>query len=153
MCSTLSAHQKKEAITRVIFNERLMTIEIIHRFSVHDAEHGVKKLFGKSADLIDDKKSQAQFADYVMQNFSMIKNVETALVLTSVGFEVDGRYLWVYQETALQSDISELSITHNALRDIWHDQVNLLNVERDKKVRSLIFRGSLDPQTIQFNDL
>ncbi|MFT5521867.1 MAG: hypothetical protein ACI9IA_002473 [Enterobacterales bacterium] len=160
MSSQLLAHQKKEAITRVIFNERLNNIEIIHRFSIHDAEHAAKMLFGKSTDLIDSPDSQEQFANYVLENFSISKNAETPITLTSVGFEIDARYIWIYQETALQSDIESLLITHNALRDVWPDQVNLLNVERTlkdslkgkgvgkKEVRSLVFKGSLAPKTL-----
>ena len=164
MSSQLLAHQKKEAITRVIFNDRLNNIEIIHRFSIHDAEHAAKMLFGISSDLIDSPDSQEQFANYVLENFSINKNAEIPIALTSVGFEIDARYIWIYQETALQSDIESLLITHNALREIWPDQVNLLNVERTlkgslkgslkgkgvgkKEVRSLVFKGSLAPKTL-----
>jgi hypothetical protein len=160
MSSQLLAHQKKEAITRVIFNERLNNIEIIHRFLIHDAEHATKILFGKSSDLIDSTNSQEQFANYVQENFSINKNAEIPLDLTTVGFEIDSRYIWIYQETALQSDIDNLLITHNALRELWSDQVNLLNVERtlksshqektegQKEVRSLVFKGSLAPKKL-----
>ena len=164
MSSQLLAHQKKEAITRIIFNERLNNIEIIHRFLIHDAEHAAKILFGNSSDLIDSNDSQEQFANYVLENFSINKNSETLLSLTTVGFETDARYIWIYQETALQSDIESLLITHNALRELWSDQVNLLNVERTikaapegnaekhtegkKDVRSLVFKGSLSPKTL-----
>lgn len=164
MSSQLLAHQKKEAITRIIFNERLNNIEIIHRFLIHDAEHAAKILFGKSSDLIDSKDSQEKFANYVLENFSINKNTEFPLDLTTVGFETDARYIWVYQETALQTDIESLLITHNALRELWAEQINLLNVERTlsdisendpngnlkgkKEVRSLVFKGSLSPKAL-----
>jgi len=164
MSSQLLAHQKKEAVTRILFNERLKTIEIIHRFLIHDAEHAAKKLLEKSADLIDDKVSQGQFADYVLDNFLIVKNTEVALELSTVGFEIDSRYIWIYQETALQSDIESLSITHNALRELWPEQVNLVNLEHtiehsadgsiegNKTVRSLVFKGSLQPKTLQLKN-
>ena len=148
------AHQKKEAITRVIFNERTASIEIIHRFSIHDAEHAAKQLFGKSSDIIDDETSQKQFADYVIQQFTLSSLTSESLPLMTVGFEVDGRFIWVYQETSLStataSKLKGLIVTNNALREVWSEQVNLLNVERNKKVHTLVFRGSLDPQQTKF---
>lgn len=150
MSGQLQAHQKKEAVTRVIFNQRTENIEIIHRFLIHDAEHAAKKLFGNTADLIENKTSQQQFSEYVVENFS-IKNLSNQpLPLSTVGFEIDGRYIWIYQETPLQSEIKGMTITNNALRELWSAQTNLLNIERNKKVRSLIFKGPLAEQTITF---
>ena len=115
----LSAHQKKEAITRVIFNQRTSNIEIIHRFSIHDVEHASKRLFGKSADILSDSTSQQQFTGYVNNNFTMKRLPGSVLTLTNIGFEVDDTYLWIYQETPLQEAIKGLLITHGALIDIW----------------------------------
>ncbi len=59
------AHQIKAAITTVLFNPRTENIEVMHRFNLHDAEHAVKALFDKHADIMDDIETQQQFADYV----------------------------------------------------------------------------------------
>lgn len=160
LSSPLLAHQQKEAVTRVIFNERTQSIEIIHRFLIHDAEHAAKKLFGKAVDIIDKRSSQQQFSNYVIENFSMhlitgTTSVIEAVVaqqvtLLTVGFEIDDRFIWIYQETPIIANIIGLSITHNALRDIWSVQVNLVNIERAKNIRSLIFKGSLGAQQIIF---
>ena len=58
------AHQIKAAITTVLFNPRTENIEVMHRFNLHDAEHAVKALFDKHADIMDDIETQQQFADY-----------------------------------------------------------------------------------------
>lgn len=150
--SELFAHQKKEAVTRVLFNPRTESIEIIHRFLIHDAEHVTKQLFGMHADLIGNPHSQSQFADYVVKNFKMSDLQGHALYLTTVGYELDGRYIWIYQETPLQSGLTGLTIVHNALREVWPSQLNLVNVERDKNVQSLVFKGPLSAQSIIFPD-
>ncbi|RLA04226.1 MAG: hypothetical protein DRQ47_03720 [Gammaproteobacteria bacterium] len=146
----LAAHQKKEAITRIIFNQRTSNIEIIHRFAIHDAEHASKKLFGTSFDILGNTFSQKHFADYVAKNFSLKNLSGDPLTISEVGFEIAGQYLWIYQETPLQADIKGFIIKNNALRDIWSDQVNLVNIERNKTVRSLIFKSSLDEQQLTF---
>ena len=136
------AHQKKEAITRVIFNSHTANIEIIHRFSIHDAEHASKKLFGSTVDIIGNSFSQKHFADYVNKNFKIKSLSDESLNRADVGFEIDGRNIWIYQESPLILDLKGLTISHGALREIWPEQVNLVNIERNKKVRSLVFKGS-----------
>ena len=52
LAAPLSAHQQKEAITRVLFNPRTGNIEVMHRFLLHDAEHAVKELVDAKADIL-----------------------------------------------------------------------------------------------------
>ncbi len=153
MSGQLFAHQKKESITTVIFNERTANIEIIHRFSIHDAEHSSKQIFGTTFDLLSDTTSQKHFADYINKNYSMKRLSGELLSLKTVGFEIDGRFIWSYQETLLINDLKGLIINQSALRDIWTEQVNLVNIERkDKKVRSLIFKGSVGEKSVVFEE-
>ena len=53
----VSAHQQKTAFSTVLFNPRSENIEIMHRFRVHDAEHAVKQILGKDADIINSRKT------------------------------------------------------------------------------------------------
>lgn len=136
----LPAHQQKAAITRVLFNERSGNIEVMHRFYLHDAEHAVREIFGKNADIIKDETTRARFSDYVNERFAMRADGE-ALELKPVGYEIEGRFFWVYVETAIPEILETLSIQHRALRDIWSAQSNLVNVERNGQVRSMRFAG------------
>ena len=52
------------------------------------------------------------------------------LSLSYVGEEVDGQFLWVYQEIPAQEGITAFTIENLALRDVWSDQSNLVNIER-----------------------
>ncbi len=150
---SLSAHQQKSAISTVLFNPRTKNIEIMHRFRVHDAEHAVKQIFGKSADIIDSKKTQAQFGNYVNQRFSLFDSNEQPMPLKMVGVELDGKFFWVYQETALSSlsnQLDNMTIRHDALRDIWPEQVNTINIEGKGKLQTLTFTDSVELLTLTF---
>jgi hypothetical protein len=75
-----------------------------------------------------------------------------AIALNYVGAEVDGQFLWVYQETSTIDSIASLTMVNMALRDVWPDQSNLVNVEREGEVYSVLFdagaevkRLSLEP--------
>jgi len=144
LASNSFAHQQKEAYITLLFSKNTGKLEVAHRFLLHDAEHIFSQLFdlkqlGFSADLLNDTQSQAAFASYVETHFELASSTLENLPLSSVGYEVEGKYLWVYQETPIPNGI-ELNIRHSALHELWPDQINHINVERDGKVRSIRLR-------------
>ncbi|MGB1263424.1 MAG: DUF6702 family protein [Cognaticolwellia sp.] len=143
------AHQQKSAISTVSFNPRTQNIEIMHRFRMHDAEHAVKHIFGKDADIISSTKTKAQFSNYVHQHFAMLAN-GSPLQLSQVGYENDGQFFWVYQETVEPPKLENLSIRHNALRDIWPSQVNTINIEGKGKLQTMTFSDSVELLKVEF---
>ena len=145
-----SAHQQKSAISTISFNPNTHNIEIMHRFRIHDAEHAVKHIFDKDADIIDSKKTQKQFNDYVNNHFSMFASGND-LKLTSVGYESDGQFFWVYQETPEPPALENLSIRHNALREIWENQVNTINIEGKGQLQTMTFSDSVELLEVKFN--
>ena len=147
---SLSAHQQKSAISTVLFNPRTENIEIMHRFRVHDAEHAVKEILGKDADIIDSKKTQEQFGEYVNQRFNLFDSDEQPLPLKMVGVELDGKFFWVYQETTQPTKMDNMTIRHDALRDLWPEQVNTINVEGKGKLQTLTFTDSVELLTLTF---
>lgn len=150
LSTSAMAHQKKEAITRVVFNERTGNIEVMHRFLLHDAEHAAKRLFGGEADIIKDAATQKQFADYVREQFSLSKPNGEALTLQPVGEETEGVFIWIYAEHPIPEKLDGLKMRHNALRELWPDQVNLVNIERDGEISTLIFRKGSTELTTDF---
>lgn len=145
------AHQQKAAITRVVFNERTGTMEVMHRFYLHDAEHAVRQLIDSDADMIASERTQALFAAYVQQQFSLHSPSGEYLVLSQVGHEVDGNFFWVYQERTLPTDVTALQVIHNALREVWPDQINTVNFERGGSVTTLTFQGSDETLTVSLD--
>lgn len=146
----VKAHQIKAAITTVLFNQRTENIEVMHRFNLHDAEHAVKALFDKHADIMDDVKTQQEFADYVAKHFAILDSEGKPLTLAEVGYEVEGKHFWVYQETAEPPALAGLQIRHDALRDLWPKQVNTLNVEGRGDVKTLTFADTVNLLEVSF---
>ena len=145
-----SAHQIKAAITTVLFNTRTENIEVMHRFNLHDAEHAVKVLFDKNADILDDKGTQKAFADYVAARFRLLDAQNDSLLLKTVGYETEGKFFWVYQETEQPPELEGLRIRHDALRDVWPAQVNTLNVEGQGDIKTLTFRDNVELLSVEF---
>ena len=143
------AHQQKEAITRVLFNPRTNNIEVMHRFLLHDAEHAVKELRHGDSDILNSTDDQTFFSEYVYQHFVIADQGGKVLPLNPVGHEIEGRFFWVYAETTIPDSIVSLTLSHDSLRDIWPEQVNLVNVERNGNVQSATFTGGSRELTIK----
>lgn len=144
------AHQQKMAITTVLFNPRTKNLEVMHRFDLHDAEHAVKEIFNGDADIINSKKTQTEFAQYVVERFTVYNMNKAELPLSLVGAELEGKHFWVYQETPAPEQLEGLYIQHNALRDIWHKQTNTINVEGKGNIQTLTFTDNTELLSVKF---
>ncbi len=145
-----AAHQQKESITRVLFNERTGNIEVMHRFLLHDAEHACRELFGGSFDLLGKREDRDRFERYVHDRFSLVDQDGVAIDLTPVGNEIENRFLWVYAEAPIPDELTAVIVSHYALRDVWPEQTNLVNLERDDAVRSATFYAGSGAIEIRF---
>ncbi|MFT4938028.1 MAG: hypothetical protein ACI88A_001051 [Paraglaciecola sp.] len=148
--SAVFAHQQKIAISTVLFNPRTQNIEVMHRFNMHDAEHAAREIFGKNADIIDSEKTKQQFSDYVNQRFEMHSENGQLLALKPVGYELVGKFFWVYQETVQPVTLKNITIRHDALRDVWPSQVNTINIEGRGDLQTLTFSDSIELLTVEF---
>lgn len=142
--SNVFAHQQKAAETTVQFNKRSGQLEVSHRFYLHDTEHAVQTLFDKKADILDSKKTQQQFANYVAKQFLIHTLTDQQLPLTDVGYEVEGKFFWVYQETAIPTTLEGVKLFNGSLRDLWPTQINMVNIEGKGHVRTLYFSENKD---------
>ncbi|ABE53701.1 putative orphan protein [Shewanella denitrificans OS217] len=136
------AHQQQETYTNVSFNQRSAMLEVQHRFYLHDAEHAAKRLLDKNSDLMSDPVSREAFAYYAIAKFALQDETKQTLPLNYVGTELDGKYLWVYQETPITDKMQDLWIKMSSLQEIWPLQINHINLEKDKKVTSVRLHAS-----------
>jgi len=170
LCTTSAAipadaHRLRAAITTLLFNDHSGRIEVMHRFYLHDAEHALTELMGRGADLFDSVEDRQRFAVYVHERFALgvFDGTDTLtgeaepddsaqpLTLRLVGAEIEDDSLWVYEAVALpDTPISGLQVSQRALQDIWPEQVNTVNIERDGRVSTLTFRADTPTQSIRF---
>lgn len=143
----LFAHQQKAAFSQVLMNPRSGMLEVAHRFWLHDAEHAVQQLFDSKADIIADEATQQRFASYVVERFSIREADGQPIVLSFVGAEIERNFIWIYQE-AKPPRTQRLTISHNALLDIWSGQENMLNVEGLGELKTVFFQAHQKEATI-----
>jgi len=122
----------------------------MHRFFRHDAEHALALIEGGQHDLIDSPAARTRFAAYVHERFEIAGIGVELAPLMLVGAELEGEHLWVYQRTAVVDGLTGLDVRFDALRDVWPDQVNTVNVERGGSVRTLVFAAEAAWQRLVF---
>ncbi|MEM7677531.1 MAG: DUF6702 family protein [Myxococcota bacterium] len=146
---SVQAHEQRASVTRITLNERNGNLEVMHRFAIHDVEHAGGKLFGESLDVLGEASDRQRFENYVHGQFSLSDQDGNAIALTPVGNEVDGRYLWVYAETTMPSELTSLVVYHGALHEVWSGQSNLVNVAIGGEIKSATFVPGSGPTTIR----
>lgn len=134
--STSFAHQQKEAYISLLFNDRTGNIEVSHRFLLHDAEHGLGAVLKGAGDLSVDPLTQQKFFDYVQQHFAVATDNNELIVLEPIGYEVEGKFFWVYQEARIPKS-KTIKLRHSALHELWPTQTNHINVEKDGWIKSV----------------
>ncbi len=150
-----NAHQQKTAVTRLLFNENSGNLEVMHRLFLHDAEHAASVVFGEKQDLIESADSRALFGSYVVNRFAVQATQADGstheVFLDYLGEEIDGQFLWVYQEAvgfAEATTAQQLDLINSILRDVWPEQSNLVNLERDGRIRSVTFTQGSDTHSL-----
>ena len=149
-------HQQKAAVTTITVRDT-QTVEIIHRVALHDAEHAVKRLFTKDADILHAPQTQVEFAQYVATHFvlSFYRDAEagTHIIhgpLHMEGHEVDGQFFWVYQTMRLNGEPTSVRVRHAVLTELWPSQHNLVNIEGLGPVRSLTLSAESPEASLTF---
>lgn len=144
------AHPQKAAIATIEPNLRTGVIEIVHRFSQHDAEHAAHMLGRTAESIISDPEVQEEFARYVVSSFGLATLSGQEITLKEVGYEFDRGYIWIYQEAPLLSDVKGLTVRYSALQEIWPDQTNTVNVDLDGSIKTLSFTGYTRVNSVVF---
>lgn len=135
------AHEQKTSLTDLFYNERSGNLEIAHRFRLHDAEHTLHKATDSRGDLTLSEEARKAFARYAAERFTLTLENKKQLPLTLVGQELEGGYLWVYQETPIPEPVStSFFIQNTILLDVVKGQVNTVNVRYRSQVSTFVFQ-------------
>ncbi|MCF2857781.1 hypothetical protein L1286_09880 [Pseudoalteromonas sp. SMS1] len=150
---TAQAHKLKASIATANIFPMQGHIQIEYRFHLHDIEHALVHLFNEQKDIYHNKKVQQAFADYVYTHTSLRRLNGQALALSAAKVKIDQKYLWVYQDAQFikSEPLEGLQMRHGALRDIWPDQINLVNFRGIGKVKTMYFDKDDNWLSIEFD--
>ncbi len=136
------AHRVPESLTTIRENTTTGNVEIVHRLHAHDAEIALSEALQQPRISLGELEAQAKLALYVEQHFQLADATTHAPIrLTLLGAALEGDYVLVFQETAIEALPSMLAVRNDVLRDAFTDQINRVNLFLGTRLRTLIFQG------------
>lgn len=140
------AHSEKKTVSEIVWSERDGFLYASHKFHLHQTEVSLFEAGITHSAKFESLRARAQLALYVEKNFTLQSIDGTPLPLEVLGAEIEGRDVWVYQQTKLSEAPKGLIVTCKLLRDIIGGQINHVDVKLGSKTHSLAFRGTDGPK-------
>jgi hypothetical protein len=149
---TWLAHPFHVSVCDVEFNEKNHSLEISQRIFLDDLEEALRKKSGwTTLDVVspsDKKRFDVLMKEFVLENLSVEVN-NKPVKLSYLGHELESDAIWCYLEVTGVNNLSTIGVENSVLIDTFPDQVNLVHIKKDGKIRSLkLYRdnakGSID---------
>ena len=149
---TWLAHPFHVSVCDVEFNDKTKSLEISQRIFLDDLEEALRKKSGwTTLDVVnptDKKRFDALIKEFVMENLSLEIN-NKSVKLSYLGHELESDAIWCYLEVTGVNNLSTIGVENSVLINTFPDQVNLVHIKKDGKIRSLkLYRdnvkGSID---------
>ncbi len=138
---TADAHRTSSSLTTMIWVEADQSFEITHRLHLHDVQQALRNVIADPSTTVFDIKGQAELILYMAGTF-MAESPQGPIILDPIGAEVEGDYVYVYQEARLKALPTAVSITDLTFHDIYSEQENQVNLEYKNQVTSVVFNAS-----------
>ena len=149
---TWLAHPFHVSVCDVEFNDKTKSLEISQRIFLDDLEEALRKKSGwTTLDVVnpsDKKRFDALMKEFVIENLSLEIN-NKPVKLSYLGHELESDAIWCYLEVTGVNNLTTIGVENSVLIDTFPDQVNLVHVKKEGKIRSLkLYRdnikGSID---------
>jgi hypothetical protein len=149
---TWLAHPFHVSVCDVEFNEKNHSLEISQRIFLDDLEEALRKKSGwTTLDVVnpsDKKRFDALMKEFVLENLSLEVN-NKPVALSYLGHELESDAIWCYLEVTGVNNLATITVENKVLIDAFSDQVNLIHIKKEGKIRSLKLhrdngKGSID---------
>lgn len=126
-----SAHPFYLGVTHFKLNSKSNTLETSVKLFTNDFEACLKKLNGKTVDLINgsNKEEINKLINKYLQAHLIIKVNGKAAAFDYIGFEIEKDVTWVYIEYKKIKSLKSLDIENTLLYDSFDKQTNIIRVE------------------------
>jgi hypothetical protein len=137
-------HPLHLSVSDIEYNPETKSLEITQRLFADDLEDALHHQNSGKVDVLnpaDPARLSALIGRYLQQNFQLQlngKQTETKYL----GYEIEGDAVWVYMEVPNVRRIKSISVQNTVFFEMFDDQVNLINVDKDGEIRSLKLSSS-----------
>lgn len=148
----LDSHNFHVLLCQIDYNEDAGTFEISLKIFTDDLVGAINKANGK--ELVDISLNAKNADKYIYRYFVdkldiMINESEQPLQLNYIGKETEFNTTWCYLESTNTIAIETVEIKCNAFMELYEDQVNIINLNKDNKQYGLtLHKGKITERLI-----
>ncbi len=135
----LLLHPLHLSVADIKYNPEAKSLEITQRLFVDDLEDALRHFSGDKVDVLNPPnpaRIKELIGQYTQQNFQLQLNGKPKPA-QYLGYEIEGEAVWVYMEVADARNIKSIGVRNTLFFEMFDDQVNLINVDKDGEIRSL----------------
>lgn len=132
-------HPYHVSVCEIEFNEKNKALQITHHIFLDDLEETLTEYGGVSMDIINPKSKIDRdnlIEKYILENFSLVVNGKLKEA-SYLGHELEDDALFSYIEYTGVKKIKEIKVTNTMMLSKFDDQINLVHVNYQDKVRSM----------------
>lgn len=132
-------HPLHLSVSDVVYKPENKSLEITQRLFSDDLEDALRHHSGKKTDVLNPANAEqlsALIGDYLSENFELQLNGQTVQP-NYLGYEIEGEAVWVYLEVSNVKRIRQIGVRNTIFFELFDDQVNLINIEKEGAIRSL----------------
>jgi hypothetical protein len=139
------------SVAEVRFSEDSKTFQLSQRIFVDDLEAAINKENSTSLDIL---KLEDSVRNKILRRYLLAKieirfdNKKT--VLNYIGSEMEEGVCWVYFESAKTKSFKQITLKNVALFELFDDQSTIIQIEKDKTVKSFRLFGEKVEEIIVF---
>lgn len=130
------AHRLNYSLTELHWRVDRRALEVTHALHLDDALVLLATLDDPRAEL--SVRAQARLLLYVARHFALFV-ADKNLLLEPVGAQIDGDYLWIYQEVALTQWPQNLQVHCTLLHELFADQQNQVTLRVGETLSTQLF--------------
>ncbi len=127
------------SVTDIEFDQDTKSIEIAQKIFIDDFEEVLRGLGHQNVDLVAKSRKVVNdqlVKDYLLKNFEVIANGKST-GYTFLGSQIEEDAIWCYMEIPKTKKLKSISIRNTILTDRFEDQMNLVHVKREGKIKSM----------------
>jgi hypothetical protein len=139
LCFATWLHPLHLSVSDIHYKPEAGTLEITQRLFADDLEDALRQFNEEKVDVFnprDPERLEKIIGEYVMEHFALSIN-EKPVDLNYLGYEREEDAIWVYLEATQVPGFSSLSARNTVFFEMFDDQMNLINVKKDGRIRSL----------------
>lgn len=149
----LNLHPVHVSVTDIEYDAERKALEMVSHIFLDDLENHIRLLQkDRFLDVLNpkgDKSSNDLIKNYFKERFKLVVNGKEQ-AYNFLGYEHEGAAIYVYVEVEKVKKLKSISVKNEVLLQLFDDQVNLVHVKVDGKIRSMKLEEGNESDVLEY---